>query len=87
MLNLGAEFNLPQAMWKDLANRIEDLIYGQASVTEYPKEVEDLASIYAIKIIGRQSQGIAGKKESESGYIADYQKSNPFMVAGNKRHR
>ena len=30
--NLGADFNVPEEKWKDLANRIEQIVTGQSSL-------------------------------------------------------
>ena len=47
MLNLGSEFALPEERWKDLANRIEEILTGQSPLFIYSAEVEDLACRYA----------------------------------------
>ena len=56
LLNLGADFTLPEEKWKDLANRIEGIITGQDSLFAYPEEIETLARRYARKIINYQEQ-------------------------------
>jgi len=43
VLNLGAGFDLPEAQWKDLANRIEEIITRQESMFPCAQEVERLA--------------------------------------------
>lgn len=73
LLNLGADFKLPKEQWKALANRVEDIIYGQQSLLDYPKEIETLARKYARKIIRRQSSVVLERKDSDPGYIPDYQ--------------
>jgi len=51
LLNLGTDFTLPEEQWKDLANRIEEIITGQAHLFTCSEEIETLASRYARKII------------------------------------
>jgi len=47
ILNLGTDLPLPEKDWKDLANRIEELITGQGSLFAYPEEIEQYARLYA----------------------------------------
>jgi len=51
VLNLGTDFSLPEEHWKDLANRIEEIVTGQHPLFTYPEEVESLAELYARRII------------------------------------
>jgi transposase len=51
VLNLGTDFSLPEEHWKDLANRIEEIVTGQHPLFTYPEEVEGLAELYARRII------------------------------------
>ena len=51
VLNLGADFDLPEAQWKDLANRIEEIITRQEPIFAYAPEVERLARKYVRRII------------------------------------
>ena len=39
VLNLGADFNLPEEHWKDLANRIEGIVTSQQPLFTYGQEV------------------------------------------------
>ena len=55
ILNLGVSFDLPKEQWKDLANCIEEIITGQTTLIDYPKEVKSLARRYAKKIIRQES--------------------------------
>ena len=55
VLNLGVHFNLPKEQWKDLSNCIEEIITGQKSLIDYPKEIKTLAKRYARKIICEQA--------------------------------
>lgn len=54
ILNLGTDLPLPEKDWKDLANRIEELITGQGSLFAYPEEIEQYARLYAKKAIRYQ---------------------------------
>jgi transposase len=51
VLNLGTDFSLPEEHWKDLANRIEEIVTGQHPLFTYPEELENLAELYARRII------------------------------------
>lgn len=51
VLNLGTDFSLPEEHWKDLANRIEEIVTGQHHLFTYPGEVESYAELYARRII------------------------------------
>ncbi len=50
LLQLGT-LDLPKAHWKLLADRIEELVYGQRSCLSVPDQVEQLARHYANMII------------------------------------
>jgi|SRR6185437_9077447 len=60
MLNLGADFSIPENMWKPLADRIEQLLSGkqqkQLFEVELPKEVERRANALVKKIIKQRSE-------------------------------
>jgi hypothetical protein len=56
VLNLGADFSLPQEKWKEVADRIETIISGQLSLLPVPEEIEQTAQRYAKKIIRRHGQ-------------------------------
>lgn len=71
LLNLGTGFNLPKEQWKELANRIEEILTGQESFFDYPKEIEVLAQRYARRIIRRES--IPTGEASSPDYVPDYQ--------------
>lgn len=81
LLNLGADFKLPKEQWKDLANRVEDIIYGQESLFDYPRQIETLARKYARKIIRRQSSVVLERKDPDPDYIPDYQSLDVNSVA------
>ena len=59
ILNLGVNFDLPKEQWKDLANCVEEIITGQTTLIDYPKEVKSLARRYAKKIIRQESSSTA----------------------------
>ena len=80
VLNLGTDFQLPEAQWKDLANRIEEIITRQENIFPYALEVERLARKYVRRIITQGGSDAvyrirAGKAvaEGESGGLPDYQ--------------
>jgi len=68
ILNLGVGFDLPKDKWKDLANCIEEIISGQKSLFDYPKEITTLARRYARKIIREQAPVIAERQDIEPDY-------------------
>jgi len=53
LLNLGANFPLPQEQWKLLADRIEEIIRGQITLFYPDTEIEDLAQSIAKRISHR----------------------------------
>jgi len=71
LLNLGADFSLPEEQWKDLANRIEEILTGQEPLLPYPEEIETLAARYARKLIRYQGATQAAKRENRD---PDYQR-------------
>ena len=80
ILNLGAGFDLPEAQWKDLANRIEEIITRQEPIFAYASEVERLARKYARQIINQGGNDAvyrirAGKAVAEREFegLPDYQ--------------
>ena len=66
ILNLGTDFNVPEERWKYLANRIEQIATGQVPLFPCQIDIEDLALLYAKRIISYH--GKEDKKES-----SDYQ--------------
>jgi transposase len=71
---LGADFNFPEERWKDLANRIEEIITGQQRLFAYPEEVESLAHSYDRKLIRYQGEPVLEKADGSSGEGVDYQR-------------
>lgn len=66
LLNLGTGFTLPEEKWKDLANRIEEIITGQECLFAYPEEIETLARRYARKAIHYQGQSVVRESDVHS---------------------
>ncbi len=56
IINLGADFDLPKPVWKDLVTRIEEIISGQKPFVSYPQDIETLAQRYARKILKQEAQ-------------------------------
>ena len=56
VLNLGSHFDLPQAHWPALAQRIDELVGGQRSMLEatLPEQVQAFAQRFAAQIIARK---------------------------------
>ena len=80
VLNLGADFDLPETQWKDLANRIEEIITRQEPIFPCTQDIERLAGKYVRRIIKQGGSDAlylirAGKSASdkESGHSPDYQ--------------
>lgn len=69
VLNLGADFAVPEEKWKDLANRIEQIATGQGSFVHYPEDIEEPALLYAKRIIAFHGQ--EEKKESPDYHTVD----------------
>jgi transposase len=72
LLNLGTDFTLPEEKWKDLANRIEEIITGQERLFAYPEEIEILASRYARKLVRYQKQPIVRESDVCTADNPDY---------------
>lgn len=56
VLNLGSDFNLPQEQWKELADRIEQIVSGQTCLFPVPEEIEQAARRHARQIVRRHGQ-------------------------------
>ncbi|MDI9571362.1 MAG: IS1634 family transposase [Pseudomonadota bacterium] len=65
VLNLGVDFSLPEELWKDLANRIEEIISGQQPLFSYSKQVETLAEAYARRIIAYHGKTTADRPDPD----------------------
>ena len=70
LLNLGAHFDLPPAQWPLLYQRLDDLLGGQATLMDYPEEVEDHAQRIVAQLISRQAEtNIDADDTSSSGEL------------------
>jgi transposase len=87
LLNLGTDFTLSEKQWKDLANRIEEIITGQTPLFTYPKEIETLAGRYARKIISDHGESLL-QVSSESCVVdePDYQRVDINTVDNEHAH-
>ena len=65
VLNLGTDFSLPEEHWKDLANRIEEIVTGQHPLFTYPDEVESYAELYARRIIAYHGETIVRRSDPD----------------------
>ena len=70
---MGSEFSLPEEQWKDLANRIEEIITGQSPLFIYSAEIENLANRYARQITGDSRRSILPETISTAD-APDYQR-------------
>jgi hypothetical protein len=61
VLNLGTDFSVSEEKWKELANRIEEIVTGQDRFFPCQEDIEELAAQYAHQIIAYHGQE---KKES-----------------------
>jgi hypothetical protein len=50
LLNLG-KLTIPPEKWKDLSNRIDEIVNGQKSIFHIDNEIEDIAQHYATLLI------------------------------------
>ena len=73
ILNLGREFTLPEDQWKDLANRIEEIVTGQSPLFIYSAEIENLANRYARQIAGDSRRSVL-EGEARGADAPDYQR-------------
>ena len=79
LLNLGHEFNLSEEKWKDLANRIEEIVTGQTPLFDSDPEIENLAIRYARKIVGDYRRSFAGSRSYDTE-APDYQRVDVCSV-------
>ena len=57
MLNLGANWGVPQSDWKAVAQRVEAIQHGQISCFEYPKRIESAAQSVVNRLRARDLNG------------------------------
>ena len=65
VLNLGTDFCLPEEQWKDLANRIEEIVTGQHALFDYPEELETLAELYARRMIAYHGEATVTRSDPD----------------------
>jgi hypothetical protein len=53
LLNLGANFEIPPEQWKQLADRIEEIISGQQSLLLPEEKIESLAQSISKRVVRR----------------------------------
>jgi len=63
LLNLG-HLDLPASEWKTLANRIEEIVYAQASFMPPPSHIESLAQHYALMLRRKEMRSIPEPHEA-----------------------
>ena len=63
LLNLG-HLELPASEWKTLANRIEEIVYAQASFILPPPHIESLAQHYALMLRQKEMRSIPEPHEA-----------------------
>lgn len=71
VLNLGTDFCFPKESWKDIAKRIEQILYGQQSLFSLPDDIEKAAQRYAAKIIQKQEDNNLDANEIAQYYSID----------------
>lgn len=71
LLNLGSHFAVPKEQWPELVSRVNDHLYGQASLFPYNQELETLAHHFATLIVkSRQSiENSEDRKEKDMRII------------------
>ena len=57
MLNLGANWDVPQSDWKAVAQRVEAIQQGQISCFDFPKHVESAAQSVVNRLRARDLNG------------------------------
>lgn len=70
LLNLGAHFALPPEQWKELADRIEEIISGQQVLALPEDEIENMAQNIAKRVIHRVAKEpeITAKTTQQNDY-------------------
>jgi len=64
LLYMGSKINLPEAEHKLLAQRIEEIIFGQDLLMPYSEVIERLAQMYASQVIRRLSEVVTDFSET-----------------------
>lgn len=72
VLNLGVDFSVPEAQWKELANRIEEIITRQECLFPCSADIDKIARTYAHRITVRgPREAPRYTHESGSSPVAD----------------
>lgn len=69
LLNLGSNFSLAKEHWPSLCTRIDQLLSGQSTFLSEPEEIEELAQLYAARLVTVRAQPAS----SPDSVTADYQ--------------
>lgn len=64
LLSLGSEIGVADEDLKLLANRIEEILTGSASLFPYPEKIENVAQYYSSQLVGRLSHSEPQSDES-----------------------
>ena len=73
VLNLGAHFSVPQENWKQLADRVEEIVRGQQVLFTFDDEIETEAQNIAKLIVHRTAE-----KKPESPIISTIETDNDY---------
>ena len=86
LLNLGSHFDVPQAHWPALAQRIDELVHGQRSMLDatLPEEVQAFAQRFAAQIVARKpAEPSPGAATAARAAPADRADPAPVKAAAN----
>jgi hypothetical protein len=70
LLNLGSELGLDFEELKELANRIEEIVTGQATCVRLSPKIENLAQLHASRLIKNLAKPAVDKRETAT--VPDY---------------
>ena len=70
ILNLGANWGVPQSDWKAVAQRVEAIQHGQISCFEYPKRISEPDTRRALALVAAKMIHPASERET-SRWIKD----------------
>ena len=69
LINLGANFDIPTEQWKQLADRVEEIIGGQQSLLQPDEAIEEVAQSIAKRVVRRAAvENVSSEKLSEDNY-------------------
>lgn len=86
VLHLG-HLDLPEARWKELANRIEELVTGQLNSLSPDEAIESLARHYADVLIHRRLAAVPGAPEQDTARPAPDYETVDLTTLKNERAR